>query len=273
MNMKTHLLITLITATLLAGLSPLNAQVLEESFQSPLGGLPDGWTRYKGADNAPDDVAEISQLGEDRYLTLTRRRGSTSNPTNFQAAVFYTGSSPSNTFSNAQGTITVRHGANLSSSNKSGVVVRSQNRAWANISGYYLTYDRDFVSIWHDPRGHNNHGTLMGQSALLSSLDTDTDYLFHFSFIGSILSATLTTLEDTLIGTVTVDTSDSQYSSLTQYTEGSFGLRIAYGSTNSPTYFKDLTLTSQIPEPATAALMVVPFLSFLLWRRRIRVAL
>lgn len=241
------------------------AQTIQQSFDSPLGGLPTEWTLYKRNSGAPNNVAEIASYSDSNWLKLQRYSSS-----NDQAAVYYTGTTPSNLIADGSGSVTIRLGASTwTSSDMIGVAVRSQSNSYQP-QGYYLAFTADKIAILHSPTNHTYaSGTEMAASDLTAALNTDLDYQFQFSFIGSILSATLTTLDQSVtLGTVSVDTSDSQFSALTEFTEGRFAIRAGY-SGNRTAYFKDVSV-SMIPEPSTASLTGLGLLFALIyfWNKR-----
>lgn len=238
----------------------LTAQPLEESFNTPLEGIPENWTRYKRNSSVPDSVAHITSHAGNNWLTFHRQ---TSGSSNEQAAVFYTGTTPSDSFSDGSGTLTVRLGdySQGSSGTNIGVVVRSQNKGYNTTQGYYLAiHNGTTLGIYHNPVNHQDLGVELGSSELIG-LSTETDYQFHFSFIGSTLSATVTSMDQSAtLATISVDTTN--FPALTEYTEGHFAIRAGFPSTDRTAYARDLSFT-QIPEPGTAAVILLGVIALL----------
>lgn len=234
------------------------ATVITEPFSSPEGGLPANWVLKKRG-TAPDDIAQIATNNGQNALRLYRPDlGKDVGTSNYQAAVFYNGSTGDVTngrMSDFTGSMIISLTRVNALSDTRGIVARAQSQAYV-FNGYYLAVNPTGIGIWLNPASHIDSGKQLAFSAFENTLLANTDYRFEFSVLGSVLKAELWSINGgSLLGSVTVDVAQ-QYPTDPAYNEGYFGLRVGYGSVDNATYFRDLNLTV-VPEPKAAFLLLV----------------
>lgn len=252
---RTLLFVIAVAIPFLLG-SSLNAQLISQPFNSPLGGFPDDWNRTYSGGTAASTI-EIQERSEGvNQLLLRRDNGG-------HQIIHYIGSQGDIVNGvMADFSVSVVLMAPNSRNDPRGIVGRTSNTNYSNISGYYAYVQSNNLYITKDPVSGNSHGTTLISAALSENLSVEVDYLHTFSAIGDQLSAAIWKMDgegnfSILLGEVSV-TDDS-------YSSGLVGIRVAPGGNGRITWVSDFEMTI-IPEPLTISLTVA-IAGFLLIRR------
>jgi hypothetical protein len=246
---------TLLAAALSCGAA--SAATINEPFDSPVGGLPSGFTL---AANGDTSSSKIVTQGLANYLQLGVTDSSAQN-----AALYYTGgdatATSNNQFADFNGSTIIYFSSVQNVSRAYSLVLRAQTPEFSNPEGgYYVTL---VPKAGVGTTGHitiNKISSLDGSSSVLASSDTGTNgnflqgpYLMTFSAVGKTLSATVFN-SDGVTPLASVSTDDTTYSS------GYIGLRsnVVYASGNGSryVYFRNLEVNS-VPEPAAMSLLLL----------------
>ncbi len=258
-NLLAILLLTVLSA------SRVDAAVLYEPFDtSPLD--TSVWKVVKRNGNTA--VVGVTTWSEGTGLLIARPASGapTNGDGNSNAVVYYTGTQDdiqNGLMSDFSGSVTLSLGTgyNRTDSNR-GVVLRAQSTAAYGLSGYYLTFNSNKLSLYENPSSHSANGTELAFDSISITLVANHAYRLDFSIIDSTVTGTLYD-GTTVIATLTHDLSPAGEA---YYADGYFGLRGAYqGEVYS--YFSDLTLTTEaIPEPSTVALLAFALIGLCAWR-------
>jgi len=242
--------------------------VLSESFTSPVGELPFGWTYVIGTNS--NSSAAIGQNPNGLLFQRAASGGANSN-----GVVFYTGSSENISEGIIQGYFSAQisftlSGVSLGDGSSQGIILGASQQnydATGIYVGFFASGSNRGLGIWSNPTGNNNPGTQLDFSAFTANLARDTTYILELSVSGNVLSASIRTNDAIPQQIASVSASDVNIAA------GYFGIRTAYANTSVATTFSDLTL-SVIPEVGTLPLMGVGIGSLFLLgvRRRIRPA-
>lgn len=232
---------------LLAAPASLHAAVVyNQSFASPVGGLPTDWNINSGFDSSEGD-AEIATLSSTNWLKQERDGISSGNSFVYFNGDFGSGVVNDGILSDFSASAFFRISGGSSGDGR-GMMVRA-GETDATPTGYYVVLSDDRLRIYKDPTNPSSgRGTLLAFSDETVSLAGGTDYRFDISASGSTISAAVYTGPgfSTLVADVSVvDTS---------YTSGLFGFRSSMGTAGRSVYWKDLTITA-VPEPSTVALL------------------
>lgn len=261
-TITTFLGLAVLQGALWMGTENVQGQViLNESFSSPVGGVPEDWViRRKSGTTGVVTITEYAT--EDNRLLIRRPTTGEGGNSNSQGAVYYNGENA--TLSDYSGSVTISvnySGASLAGSNFLGVALRAQNLAYEGYQGYYVAMTSGSLGVYYNPTNHVT-ATLLKSAAYTggTTIAEGTDYQLNFSIIGSVISATL---EDGngVFANVSLDLSEEDYSGYTYYSEGYFGLRSGYGSSDMSGYYSDLQVTTVIPEPGIGVLLGLGYLA------------
>lgn len=155
---------------------------------------------------------------------------------------------------------TVLQGSTLANaSTRNGLILRWQddtgpgtgNQGYHGMLSYVdsttitLSILKDFTVTSGVPGG-NGEGTLLESDSFTFSLSNNTDYRLSFEGAGSLLTLTLSNMDETISHSISV--------SDTSYTQGNPGLRVYQSSNSRTTSFDSLTVTAVVPEPSTVLL-------------------
>lgn len=257
-------------ALFLCGASISSASlIINESFNSPAGGIPEGWSKFisgNGVTNVP--IIEVSEYRPDDDYPIGDYRLMIRRDVGGAGGVMYTGT---------QGDIVdgviqdfeVSTLVQISGTNDGrGIVARAQTTTFA-FNGYWaFTKSLDGVqslAISKNPTAAGvNHGEVLASVPLSERLTTSMEYLYTFSGIGNLLVAEVYKQDSegdytVLLGRVSV--TDSSYS------EGKVGHMVRHGGDGRSDYIRNFQVT-QIPEPVTVSLITVLGIVCLLRRRR-----
>lgn len=130
--------------------------------------------------------------------------------------------------------------------------------SYVNSTTITLSILKDFTVTSGTPGG-NGDGTLLESDNFTFSLSDNTDYRLSFEGAGSLLTLTLSDMDETISHSISITD--------TSYTQGNPGLRVYQSSNTRTTSFDSLTVTA-VPEPSTVLLALVA--GGLLLMRRIR---
>lgn len=204
-------------------------------------------------------ISTVAYNGHD-YLRIARFSGNSGS-----ADIFYTGSSPSPVFADFSGSVIFSDGGfNQLSGDGFGVILRSAgsgnnfstvNKFFVAVRatgtnrslGIYFGGGDNFIQSWP---------TVLDLEALQSNLSITAEYLLTFSAIGPTISASLFLLDSqgNIDGPALASVFTNQ---ATQRSEGYVGFRGGrYSANDRGIMFRDFQITV-IPEPATAALLLI----------------
>lgn len=244
--------------------------ILDESFSSPVGSVPDDWVIRRRSGTT--GVVTITEYATEDNRLLIRRptggQGGQGGSSNSQGALYYNGDNA--ILSDYAGSVTISVDyatASFQGSNYLGVVLRAQSLSYEEYQGYYVAMTSSTLGIYYNPTNHTTAtllqtATYTGDKTILEG----TDYQLSFSVIGSLISATLGD-GGGVFANVSVDLSDEAYSGYTYYSEGYFGVRSGYGSSDMSGYYSDLQV-GVIPESGVGVLLGLGYLAGGLRRRR-----
>lgn len=272
-NLKHAILFScLIAGILCLPLPTLQSASLTEAFDTPVDGIPAGWTlRLSGSvDNTNGNTVGIKEINPETGNALRFYRGGGS------GAIYYTsplGESSDGKMSDFSAEIIIRPSGNTNAfavNSSAGFVVRAQSLTYNNFNGYYIAISMGTgegngrIGIYENPTGHNHSsasGTLHAYDTFSTSLLNNTDYKLEMSAVGSVITASLWTL-----GATPIELASATYLSANT-TAGYFGLRNGFGNTNQAVYMRDLYLEQAIPEPSAVLLLFTGLIGFLSMRR------
>lgn len=238
--------------------------VINQPFNSPLGGIPGGWSKFISGNGVTNvAIIEVSEYETDDYRLMIRR------DVGGAGGVMYTGSQGGIIDGVIQdfhiSTITTIQGVN----DGRGIVARAQTVAFA-YSGYWA-YTKSGEGTTHklaiskNPTTAGvNSGEELAFVTLSERLSGNMEYLYTFSGVGNLLVAEVFKQDSEgdftiLLGSVSV-TDDS-------YSEGKVGYMVRHGGDNRSDYIRNFEIT-QIPEPMTVSLIAVLGIVCLLRRRK-----
>lgn len=264
MNSK-NILLTALTLLAVAVSLPASAATVNEPFSEAAPGstVPVGWFTTN------PQYTELRSLNNTPYLTLWR----TNEPAaNASAAVYYAGNSPQGQAQAMQdvdlSVIMRLGGGNAASANATfrGVVLRTQSATlsapssdqfWGYSIGFIATGANRGLYVYENPTGvlSAERGTLLASSAFTADLASNVDYIFRVQAEGSNLNASLWS-SDGLTELASVSYADAIIVS------GGLALRSANSNSSVNTYYRDLSLTYSIPEPAHTAMAAVALAAF-----------
>lgn len=234
---------------------------LDESFDAPLNGFPDGWTLV-GTGDAPQ---VRPQIGSDERHALRMYR---------RAGLIYQPADGTDQFADMQGSIRFNTGTAVGGSNGGSlaVLLRQNQLAYSGTlnpegepegsgePGYKILIATDgsdasvtYLAIYSANIG-DGHQHAVGRSENLThvvfedKLTAGTDYRLTFSAIGREITASLWTADGApeLLGTVVLDNA--------AYTRaGYFGINVSGSSSGSHGFFSDLEV---LFEPAIAPVLL-----------------
>jgi len=248
-------------AFLVIPMGSLMAGTLIEPFSAPLEGIPTGWVRSKKAISVPDSVAQVVPFGSGSWLSIERPSSVTQGyASDYSAAVYYTGSTDgieNGVLSDFSGMVTMNLTTVANSMSARGVMLRAQSASYS-ASGYFVAIyggnadNPGGLGIWKDPVSHTDNGLQLDFVAFSQPIVQGVDYVLHFSAIGAVLKAELTTADGaTSLASLELQL-DAGY-----YESGLFGARAGNQGANTVTYFKDVNITTAIPEPKVAYVAVI----------------
>lgn len=237
---------------LLAPALPMHGQLLTQTFQAPLGGLPPDWSVVQAAGTNKNISAWTN--GDDVSPT-NGLRFSRQDSGGIGANAYYTPTGGQN-FSNFSGSVLMQLGGG-NSTHVTGVIMRGANATGGTaISGYFAGLHRAFVSgvgwryslfIDENPATYQSRGTQLDATALTLAGTESNTFRLEFGAQGSNLTATAFQWSGTAWSNL-----GSAAATDNTYTTGVLGLRAGFGNTDGNALFGNLAV---IPEPSSVALI------------------
>lgn len=250
----------------LASLLPVNALVLSEAFNAPVGGVPNGWTVVTRGNVSNDGIVGVEPVSGGSGNALRFQRPVSGGQGSFSSgALYYTGDSAQQKDFSAE--VTVRFESALGVASGVGVMLRTQSASYAfnasPFAGYYVAIGyNNGLALYENPISHTDPGVKLQVASFTP--DVNTDYLLRITAVGSTITASVWD------ATGTNEIASIAYNSA-QDVAGYFGFRSGYGNSNQTGYFSNLNLSTAIPEPSAAVflgLFAALFLGHRLLRRR-----
>lgn len=258
--------VCLLAMTVVGSASASVVYTLDESFDSPLGGVPTDWMMqdFPTPNLGAGDSAYVAPLtqGDNRLFQFRSLDGGER-----RSLVGYTGTLGGNLaeagrFGNFTASVVVRPVVDNHPNHHRTIQFRAARQEYRDSGGYLavLAESGTRLEFTIDPANHNDVGRIIG-GVDMPGMDLDTDYLFTVSAIGSRLSAAVYGW-DTTSGDWSATPMGSLVMNDDTYTEGYFGFRSGF-LRDGGTYWSDLELSllsddaEPLPEPASMGLLVL----------------